>query len=657
MSRFGFHQEHLSARPEVGQRRTVRWMPGCLVARHVSLFFLPQRCLRVARLYRKEICFVKWESRLLFDNLYLVWYFMMRTSHRYSASNLAQFGQGATGMGANDQSANKVSAGRAADRQHLIRLYDILVDQFSEGELRTLCFHLDVAYDDLPGEGRADRARELLSYLERRHRVPDLLEIGRRLRSDVPWETAPEVAGSPSASQTPVATASHVKQGPALDIGPRVEASGERSIAAGGSINAPILFGNIRDSVVKITTASSPLLRVVLFAVLTIAALTLAGVLLLVLRNEAAVAPPSLPDPGKLKVVGPPDLNLAITALARQDDAGQSVLWFGAQSDDRHALYRLGIGQQAGATPQHVLDVDGRIIDLAVDCRGNVWTLLQDIGTLVYRPQTGQHGTLLNRTTTGDWLVKHTTYAIATRCTDDNTVEVWLGREGVHTLRYGEDYPTMDAIELVPWEEDEVFEATRELGNIRALHYVTESETLWVASSRGQLLAYSFKGVLAPRLSDERDSLWAFSQSPSGEIWVGGSQHLLRVGHQIEAIALVKGDEISPNVGAFTIAAGRRWVWFGGRCANSMIGPPSPSMEALLPSTFEPELTTEPLPRSAPTSSMEDGCQPLWVYVQDHLSPVDLGERKEVTGIIIDSLGTVWIGTDAGLVWYPASEG
>jgi hypothetical protein len=39
-------------------------MPGRLVARHFSLFFLPQRCLGVVRLYRKEICFVKlWDFR------------------------------------------------------------------------------------------------------------------------------------------------------------------------------------------------------------------------------------------------------------------------------------------------------------------------------------------------------------------------------------------------------------------------------------------------------------------------------------------------------------------------------------------------------------------------------------------------------------------
>jgi hypothetical protein len=67
------------------------------------------------------------------------------------------------------------------------RLRRVLAERFDEGELRTLCFDLGIEYDDLPGEGRADKARELVAYLERRDRIPDLIEIGERIRPDVSW--------------------------------------------------------------------------------------------------------------------------------------------------------------------------------------------------------------------------------------------------------------------------------------------------------------------------------------------------------------------------------------------------------------------------------------------------------------------------------------
>jgi hypothetical protein len=39
----------------------------------------------------------------------------------------------------------------------------------------------DVDYDVLPGDGKADKARELAAYLERRDRIPELIETGQQL--------------------------------------------------------------------------------------------------------------------------------------------------------------------------------------------------------------------------------------------------------------------------------------------------------------------------------------------------------------------------------------------------------------------------------------------------------------------------------------------
>jgi len=72
----------------------------------------------------------------------------------------------------------------------LAHLRQLLTDHFSEEELRTLCFDLRVNYDALPAMGSAGKARELVAYLERCDRIPDLLEIAQRLRPNVDWPGA-----------------------------------------------------------------------------------------------------------------------------------------------------------------------------------------------------------------------------------------------------------------------------------------------------------------------------------------------------------------------------------------------------------------------------------------------------------------------------------
>jgi hypothetical protein len=83
--------------------------------------------------------------------------------------------------------ADETWAQKAIDRESLTTLRQLLAVRFSEGELRTLCFDLGVGYEDLVGEGKADKARELVAYLERRKRIPDLIRIGERSRPDIPW--------------------------------------------------------------------------------------------------------------------------------------------------------------------------------------------------------------------------------------------------------------------------------------------------------------------------------------------------------------------------------------------------------------------------------------------------------------------------------------
>ena len=54
---------------------------------------------------------------------------------------------------------------------------------------------MGVEYEDLPGSGKADKARELVDYMDRYERLPDLVRVGRQARSDVPW---PAIGAAPA---------------------------------------------------------------------------------------------------------------------------------------------------------------------------------------------------------------------------------------------------------------------------------------------------------------------------------------------------------------------------------------------------------------------------------------------------------------------------
>lgn len=76
----------------------------------------------------------------------------------------------------------------------LDKLLDLLRIHFSESELRDLCFHLRINYEDLPGQSRWDKTRELVTYCRRRQCLPELLAACRRLRPNAPW---PDVTAEP----------------------------------------------------------------------------------------------------------------------------------------------------------------------------------------------------------------------------------------------------------------------------------------------------------------------------------------------------------------------------------------------------------------------------------------------------------------------------
>lgn len=90
------------------------------------------------------------------------------------------------------------------NQQQLAALRRILDIRFSEGELQSLCFDLGVSYDDLSGESKSDKARELVGFCHRRDKVQDLVDVLTHNRPDIQLDQdfALATASLPSASRS-----------------------------------------------------------------------------------------------------------------------------------------------------------------------------------------------------------------------------------------------------------------------------------------------------------------------------------------------------------------------------------------------------------------------------------------------------------------------
>jgi len=96
------------------------------------------------------------------------------------------------GMSFNELSVQEVDVaqGTTTPPEKFTRLREKLIRHFDKEDLRTLCSNIGVDYDDLPGEGKTAKARELIAYLDRRGRIPALIEMCTSLRLHVSWEEA-----------------------------------------------------------------------------------------------------------------------------------------------------------------------------------------------------------------------------------------------------------------------------------------------------------------------------------------------------------------------------------------------------------------------------------------------------------------------------------
>ena len=85
---------------------------------------------------------------------------------------------------------------------------------FNDDELRTLCFDLDVEYENLGGTGKAGKVRELIKYLYLLGMILRLKDYCVKVRPHVDWETLVE----PSTTQVSAADMGSTRDEPAISL-------------------------------------------------------------------------------------------------------------------------------------------------------------------------------------------------------------------------------------------------------------------------------------------------------------------------------------------------------------------------------------------------------------------------------------------------------
>ncbi|MCP4356664.1 MAG: hypothetical protein GY796_01440 [Chloroflexi bacterium] len=87
-----------------------------------------------------------------------------------------------------------------ADSAYLFELQKLLATHYDLQELRTLALHLNLDLEDVRGERKSDKARELTLLLARQNRLLELLAALQKERPHVNWPPIPDIISLPSIS-------------------------------------------------------------------------------------------------------------------------------------------------------------------------------------------------------------------------------------------------------------------------------------------------------------------------------------------------------------------------------------------------------------------------------------------------------------------------
>jgi hypothetical protein len=105
-----------------------------------------------------------------------------RTDYTSGLKQLVQ----ASGL-ANSITDSDVSRAPVPELVDLVELRKFLVKHFNKSELRDLCQDLNIDYENLGGQGKAGKARELVAYCSRHGWITNLYNAAHQRRPSVSW--------------------------------------------------------------------------------------------------------------------------------------------------------------------------------------------------------------------------------------------------------------------------------------------------------------------------------------------------------------------------------------------------------------------------------------------------------------------------------------
>lgn len=86
-------------------------------------------------------------------------------------------------------------SGLQDDHANLLELAQKIETGFNESELRDLCFRLHLDYENVAGNTKRDKIRELLLHTQRHGTLNELIAIAADMRPKVQWQTAAQTQG------------------------------------------------------------------------------------------------------------------------------------------------------------------------------------------------------------------------------------------------------------------------------------------------------------------------------------------------------------------------------------------------------------------------------------------------------------------------------
>ncbi|MBK9051453.1 MAG: hypothetical protein IPL78_11215 [Chloroflexi bacterium] len=74
---------------------------------------------------------------------------------------------------------------------NILHLFQQIESLFNLSEVKGICFALGIEFEDLAGEEKQEKIRELITYCQRRGRVPDLVQHLESARPHATWQNSP----------------------------------------------------------------------------------------------------------------------------------------------------------------------------------------------------------------------------------------------------------------------------------------------------------------------------------------------------------------------------------------------------------------------------------------------------------------------------------